>query len=333
MVRGYPLRRPCLMHLSCLTINSYTASKLGLHAGEMSNLESLVVLVGENGCGKTRVLEAVDWLLRHTMQLGYRNLLAHRDQRAQSNRLLGFAGDWDGDHLTLAGAASDIEAFDAIVKPFEGFNLTAADGENVDATLAAYCELSDVLRNAQPIRQHLARLTLGVPRGHMAKDPRLATAPIIYIEDICLRYAADLEAEPLGFQSAHGNIDRDYLRLQTLLDEFAGMRLEFINGKACIDRQSLDQMTFSDGQAALLRMAVLVHSRAIENIAVPILLDEPERHLHPSRLIGLIDGLRTHLPKAQLWIATHSLSLTAHLAAVEPRSIWFGSNGHSSERA
>ena len=315
------------MHLNRLNINQYIASKLGLRAGTMDSLGSLVVLVGENGCGKTRMLEAVDWLLRHTRQLGYRNLQNLRERRAQNAQLLGHAEGWDGDRLTLVGAASDVAAYDALIEPLSNFELSTEDGEDVDSTLSAYCELSDVLRNSQPIREHSARLTVGVPRGHVSKDPRLAGAPIIYIEDICLRYIDGRDEEPMGFQSVHGDISRDYHRLQKLLNEFAGVHLDIINGKVCIDRQKIDQVAFSDGQAALLRIAVLVHSRSIENIAVPILLDEPERHLHPSRLIGLIDGLRAYLPQAQLWIATHSLALTAHLAAIEPRGIWFGSNG------
>lgn len=244
------------MHLSHLNINQYIASKLGLQSGAMDSLGSLVVLVGENGCGKTRVLEAVDWLLRHTRQLGYHNLQYLREQRAQNAQLLSQAGGWDGDHLTLAGAASDVAAYDALIQPLNNFELSTEVGENVDSTLSSYCELSDVLRTTRPIREHSARLTVGAPRGHVSKDPRLAGVPVIYIEDICLRYIDGRDEEPLGFQSVHGDISRDYHHLQKLLEEFAGVHLDIINGVVCIDRQKIDQMVFSDGQAALLRMAV-----------------------------------------------------------------------------
>lgn len=294
----------------------------------MRDLGSLVVLVGENGCGKTRLLEAVDWLLRRTRDLGYARLLELRAKKAKSAEFYtAIIGDPDT-HYTLAGARADLNTFEALVSPLDGFELTCAEGEDVERALSMYCSLSDVLRNSVTSkRDHFAHLAVGVPRGDNLTDPLLIGAPLIYIDDICVRYAASLDEDPMGFYSAHGMVRSDYVRMQKLLSALAGMCLDIAAGHASLDGRNIHRTTFSDGQMALLRIAALLHSRALENAAVPIHLDEPERHLHPSRLIGLIDALRTHLPHAQLWIATHSLSLTAHLAAIDPRAIWFGENG------
>ena len=296
----------------------------------MDDLGSLVVLVGENGCGKTRLLEAVDWLLRRTRHLGYVRLLKLRAGRGKKAEFFhALARDpYDYDHYTLAGAGSDLDAYEAVLSPLEGFELASIDGEDIDAALCAYCVLSDILRNSPTSnREHFVRLAVGVPRGDDLTEPLLIGAPLVYINDICVRRVAALAKEPIGFHSPDRMIESDYARLQKLIFDITGMCLDIADGYACIDGRNVDRTTFSDGQMALLRMAVLAHSRVLENAAVPIVLDEPERHLHPSRLVGLIDALRTHLPHAQLWIATHSLSLTAHLAAIEPRAIWFGSNG------
>ncbi|MFC4340521.1 AAA family ATPase [Cupriavidus numazuensis] len=294
----------------------------------MSDLGKLVVLVGENGCGKTRMLEAVDWLLRRTRHVGHARLLEIRAGRQEKAAFFSALANDPDDHYTFAGAGHDLEAFDAMLSPVEGFELAWESGEDVDAALSAYCALADILRNSSIAnREHFARLTVGVPRGDDPTDPLLVGAPLVYIDDICVRHAAALGDERIGFHSEHRMIDSEYARLQKLMSSITGMCLDIADGHASLDGRGVHRTTFSDGQMALFRIAVLVHSRVLENAAVPIHLDEPERHLHPSRLVGLIDALRTHLPHAQLWIATHSLSLTAHLAALEPRAIWFGSNG------
>lgn len=317
------------MHLTRLAINPYIASRLGLQENLMSDLGSLVVLVGENGSGKTRMLETVDWLLRRTRHVGHAHLLKLREGRNKTAKFFhALANNPPDDHYTLAAAVDDFDAYEAVLLPIEGLELAYADGEDVDAALSAYCGLSDILRNSSIAnRGHFARLTVGVPRGDDPTDPLLVGSPLVYIDDVCMRHAAAVDNQRIGFHSEHRMIEDEYIRLQKLINDMTGMRLAISDGHACLDGQDVHRTTFSDGQIALFRIAVLTHSRALENAAVPILLDEPERHLHPSRLIGLIDTLRTHLPHAQLWIATHSLSLTAHLAAIEPRAIWFGSNG------
>jgi ABC-type cobalamin/Fe3+-siderophores transport system ATPase subunit len=295
----------------------------------MGNLGSLVVLVGENGCGKTRLLEAVDWLLRRTRYVGHARLLKIRASRVEKAEFFHALSRDPDDHYTFAAAGEDLDAFDAVLSPLQGFELTYADAEDVDAALSTYCTLSDILRNSSNAsREHFSRLTVGVPRGDDPTDPLLVGAPLVYIDDICTRQAADLREERSGFYSEHKMIGSEYTRLQKLINDITGMCLNIADGQACIDGRGVSRTTFSDGQMELLRIAVLIHSRVLENAAVPLLLDEPERHLHPSRLVGLIDALRAHLPQVQLWIATHSLSLTAHLAAIEPRSIWFGSKGN-----
>lgn len=316
------------MHLSRLTVNHYIASKLGLKENSMGDLGTLVVLVGENGSGKTRLLEALNWLLHRTRHIGYSRLQKMRSNRAKEEKFLRKL-DWDGDPYTRVGAASDIDEFDAVLSPFQGFELNIEDDEDIDAALSKYCALSDILRNAFiPRKEHFARLTLGVPRGDDLTGTLLIDAPLSYIDDICVRKSIDLTAETMGNHSAHNTISADYENLKNLLSEIAGMQLGILEGHARIDNRRVDSTTFSDGQMALLRLAVLIHSQALGDAPVPIILDEPEQHLHPSRLVQLIDALRIHLPRAQLWIATHSLALTAHVASIEPRAVWFGSDGY-----
>lgn len=318
------------MHLTSLAINSHIASRLGLRENTMRDLGSLVVLVGENGCGKTRLLEAMDWLLRRTRHIGYGRLLELRaSQVKQAKFFQALANDpYDHTHYTIAGANSDLEVYKALLAPLEGFELTCADSEDAETALSTYCALGDLLRSSvTKNREHFARLSVSVPRGDDLTDPLLVAAPLVYIDDVCLRYATSIKEMSVGLHSAHGSAESDYERLRDLLGNLAGVSLNIVDRSTQIDGRDVHHTTFSDGQMTLFRVAVMLHSKVLANAAVPIQIDEPERYLHPSRLVGLINTLRAHLPHAQLWIATHSLSLTAHLAAIEPRAIWFGEKG------
>lgn len=317
------------MHISRFTVNHHIASRLGLDQFPMNDLGTLVVLVGENGCGKTRLLEAVDWLLRRTRHVGFNQLMGLRKgQAAQKKRFDAFANEPPDDHYSFAAAGSDLEAYDKVLSPFDGFELVFDDCEKIDAALSTYCEHFDILRNSLTSnREHFAKLAVGVPRGDDETDPILIGAPLVYIDDVCMRNASDQDYEHIGLHSANRKIGDDYDRLQKLFIDLTGMKLDIANGHASLDGRNIHRTTFSDGQMALFRIVVLLHSKSVNDAAVPILLDEPEKHLHPARLISLVDALRKYLPRTQLWIATHSLALTAHLAAEQPRAIWFGADG------
>ncbi|MBD7960101.1 AAA family ATPase [Comamonas avium] len=318
------------MHVSSFAVNEHIASRLGLRNTTLSDLGPLVVLVGENGCGKTRLLEAIDWLLRRTRHVGFDRLSGLRKGRAKKKEFFdALASEPPDDHYTFAAAGDDIDAYNALLSPFEGFELAVESGETVDESLSTYCELSDILRNSlSSNREHFARLAIGVPRGDDETDPILIGTPLAYIDDVCIRQASASGYETVGFHSPNNAVAGDYDRLRKLFSDLAGMELDIASGHGSLDGRSIRNTSFSDGQMALFRIVVLLHSKVLKNAAIPILLDEPERHLHPSRLIALVDALREYLPHAQLWIATHSLALTAHLAAVEPRAIWFGADGH-----
>jgi ABC-type branched-subunit amino acid transport system ATPase component len=68
----------------------------------------------------------------------------------------------------------------------------------------------------------------------------------------------------------------------------------------------------SPGQKYLLRMAVALYLNS-EKENIVLLIDEPETHLHPAMLIRFFDKLRDKFSHTQMWIATHSLALIAHL--------------------
>ena len=74
----------------------------------------------------------------------------------------------------------------------------------------------------------------------------------------------------------------------------------------------------SPGQKTLFAYAILffyLDTNSKTNIKESIIIiDEPEKHLHPEAQIKLIDAIKSIIKdKGQLWIATHSIHILSHL--------------------
>jgi SAM-dependent methyltransferase len=65
----------------------------------------------------------------------------------------------------------------------------------------------------------------------------------------------------------------------------------------------------SPGELILFYFCIFTCTLTISGDASIILLDEPELHLHPKKVIELISVLYEELPNTVLWIATHSIHL------------------------
>jgi predicted ATPase/SAM-dependent methyltransferase len=91
-----------------------------------------------------------------------------------------------------------------------------------------------------------------------------------------------------------------------------------INSTLHFNDQPFNLSQFSPGQKTLFAYAILffyldVNSNANLRESI-IIIDEPEKHLHPEAQIDLINALKSIISKSgQLWIATHSIHILSHL--------------------
>lgn len=317
------------MHIESLGVNEFISRKIGLRSN-LNDLGSLVLLVGSNGCGKTRLLQTVDWLIRQADREGLEEIEARRARREAVRRnwidadLTGF----DGDHMTLAGARSDYNVLRTLCEPTDNLHLVFDTGEDRRKSLREYRHIADAL--AAPAAHsvgYAARLSVGLARGGLPIDSVLAATPLAYIQDVCERYRDTDRENVVGLEENDVAIEKVFTLLAELVERLSGLKLLVSSESITLGLRTLADASVSEGQLLLLRMAVLLHSWTGQDFTAPILLDEPELHLHPEALIRVVDEIRARLPRAQLWIATHSLSLTAHIAATDPRSIWFGASG------
>lgn len=91
-----------------------------------------------------------------------------------------------------------------------------------------------------------------------------------------------------------------------------------VNSTLHYNDQPFNLNLFSPGQKTLFAYAILffyldVNSKANLKDSI-LIIDEPEKHLHPEAQIDLINALKTIVSKSgQLWIATHSIHILSHL--------------------
>jgi ABC-type hemin transport system ATPase subunit/SAM-dependent methyltransferase len=116
-----------------------------------------------------------------------------------------------------------------------------------------------------------------------------------------------------------------FRKFQNYVQIFLGKKLDYIdntdtgiNSILTFDGHPLNVQDFSPGQKALFAYAVLlfyldINSKANVKESI-IIIDEPEKHLHPEAQLVLIDKLKEIVAeKGQLWIATHSIHILSHL--------------------
>jgi hypothetical protein len=78
----------------------------------------------------------------------------------------------------------------------------------------------------------------------------------------------------------------------------------------------LNKAGLSEGEKHFLGYAISMVQRDYLHEDGILCLDEPEHHLHPSAYLRVVDHLIDQIgPQGQIWIATHSVALVAHLLA------------------
>jgi energy-coupling factor transporter ATP-binding protein EcfA2 len=319
------------MIVTALDINIHLSDTLKIQQFKMKGLNQLVILTGANGCGKTRLLSSLDWLLHHAHRNGYSKTLKELKRLESPAELVRKnLKSLSGDPEKLYLFRQKCEMQFAKLQILSGAELKFGKKEVEDEILKSYIAISEFLkRPLEYTRSHVAALSIGVPRDIAdLSSTGLLSSPLSYLSDICARLTAERAYKrkegKMAVHSVYPGIEQSFLELHTLVTSLLCMSL---GCDKTLNAIPLESITLSQGQAQLLRWVVLLHSGVLRKVSVPLLLDEPELHLHPDALNRLLDQIITNAPNCQIWLATHSISLIAHLAAIQPRSVWFGSEG------
>lgn len=307
-----------IMLINRLYIPESEAAEFGLQEIDMPRLGHFVALAGKNGAGKTRLLSRLEYYVafRATRIHDVPNL--RRAVEGWSAALREILNDTDRNNFT-SGIKNNNQAIDLTLNRINSGN----SGKFLSLRF--------------------------VPKGLNALDPRQVTpakmrdlfaqaesASVEKYEECFLAHIQQRQnrhwnATHQGTSASADQISTEknaYNHLCNTIEALLGIRLDRdLDGNATLFGKPIADAQLSDGQKIALQLAVALHaqSRSLNNTV--FLLDEPENHLHPSVTIDLLDRLQKAAPKAQFWIATHSIPLLAYVHSIEPTALWYMEDG------
>jgi ABC-type cobalamin/Fe3+-siderophores transport system ATPase subunit len=292
----------------------------GLNDVNFHRLGPTVVLAGPNGGGKTRILNAL------------REVFAHQHDRVQTRKFrkaeldnsvssLKLAIRQNESQESLANRQRTIESFQHEVDAYEQVQIEP-DGPKV--RLVNFVPKNLALTEVESLRKEEIRV----------RTEAIAQIGADELNERALSYLQ--RKQDMWFEATHQNFQGtkefrqkavdDYESLNNLLKKLLDDQLERVDGITKIFGRPIANREFSDGQKVLIQLAVAVHPHRDDEDIV-FILDEPENHLHPAALLTVIDRIHNSFPNTQLWIATHSVPLIAHLYAQDSKSLHFVSKG------
>lgn len=306
------------MKITAFKPSDYVKAGLGLKNIELNDLGRVVVLAGPNGAGKTRILEALKFLAAQDgARIQNRPKIVERVERyekavAESKAKAASETQLARNVEMLERSREHLNAIDAFVLDEEVDRLRVVDflPRGLVLTDPASLTPGDLVAHAEKAGQ---RETQGLADAH--------EHVLAYVQNLQNQYWEVTHPGFTGEAAAKAEVLKSYDSLVRLIDELLSARLtRSPQSQAEIFGKPLAKSSLSDGQKIILQLAVALHAGNAADDVV-LVMDEPETHLHAAALIQIVDKVLMSLPRAQLWIATHSVSLIAHLHANDPGSL------------
>lgn len=329
------------------------AETLGLKRIELvkKRLGAVVALVGKNGAGKSRILKVVEnypfVLAPNEFLEGYINFvpdkllnrhadsIAFAKQNYDTSKLVDLTVDQKENlqitiESQLKGFLHDFnENYRKYVKVVDQNDLTTIK-DSLDGSIT----FEDMLNN-----DYAKINTLDKYDHNYINEFKLfnSNETIKYIlelsrKDVLNKFSSFVSSDDSAktFSDGKGVKPDKFSRFRHFIKLFLGkefsylplMEDEKIKSTLTLSGKKFDAKLLSPGQKTLFAYAVLLfylEQNTNSNIKDSIIIiDEPERHLHPEAQVLLINILREIIKeKGQLWIATHSINILSCLQSDE----------------
>jgi ABC-type multidrug transport system ATPase subunit len=333
------------MKIEKIDLPEEETSQSGLGPIKMDRLNSVVLIAGKNGSGKTRLLNLLQSKIKDCLNIVDTDNLKKNISRSESNiknclnifennnnKLLTTLPDNEKKLINqhnedlqnnIKSNKTNIFDWSARLKKAEGIVLTP---EKVDNHVFDFVPKSLTLADSYAIRpQELeghAKTIYNMGTGSIATG----TIPAI---DLILKKWINVNTTSIDdIKSTKEQIEKiniDYNKLRKYIKLFLNTDLNRTEeGYAEIFDKRIGEAQLSNGQLILLQfcMALFAQEAKLEDLI--IFMDEPENHLHPAALIEVLDKITPHVKNGQVWIATHSINILAHF---DPSNIWYIDNG------
>lgn len=308
---------------------------------EMRGLGKMVVLAGPNGAGKSRLLRLIQKLAsKHlspeTIDQIKRNIRQNTENATHwTNELARYKRE-------LAGSAPEEKMADRIKQAATNLNTCTSDivqskkqlnGSSVldvegDSGLKIVSFVPKQPKLVDPFLTTASEADQRANRMSHGTDDAQINAPAYAQRIMRLAMEQGYERQQKGLTgSAPAEESRDALVaiMEMLVGSGATLGLE--GGRLAIGDVASYPDALSPGQQVLFQFACLLHAQHASLADCIVLMDEPENHLHPAVLTQVVESLRKHLTRGQLWIATHSVPLIAQLMSDDSDCLWYVNDG------
>lgn len=313
-----------------ITAINIPENELGLRSGRISGFGDLVLLAGSNGAGKTRLLRLLQRLVNGALepsqriQLSFeRTKLAKSVEEHRSRAMSIIAGGASPDAPEVVSTFNSIQKWQQTLDhQSRQLNDDAMFERDPDLKPVVVCyDVEHInLRDWKDIpHREVQKCAMSIASEFSVRI--VPEAGLSAVRTLINRYVYASQGGVDELASLQAEVER----LKVLIREFIGAELGWdLDGDPTLFGRPIASAGLSGGQLVLLQIALSLFFQRGDREELILLMDEPERHLHPLATITMIDEVRRKCPKAQFWIATHSLHILAH---ADPGDIWFVKDG------
>lgn len=343
------------MSITSISLDLATFNKLELGTSELPltsalhlrPLKQTVVLAGQNGAGKSRLLRLIPKLMQKQLdpsaleeiesQLRQRKVYLEQSVKNAKTLKERADGTSEGDikqqiidqikdtNRTTGVHASELKRLELQINATK---IMCISDNKPHPVITLVPKIAKLVNPATKIDLEAGRLAERI--ANRGCDDAEMTAPAYMRRVMQAALTARDKRRNLGQETitTEENTEKD---LKDILQKLLGTEIEICledTWRLLIGGYDLQEQKLSEGQQLLFQFGCILHAQGASLSDCIVLMDEPENHLHPAVLTQIVDKLRSLLTDGQLWIATHSVPLIAHLVADEPDCLWYAESGN-----
>lgn len=303
---------------------------IGLGHSRFSRLGKVVVLAGRNGSGKTRLLRCVAGLI---LQGPPEEIRGRAEIEASHMALQASKTKERAERVTQHGVRMniwrdyerEIELSHRYRSQYNALNSLVLEGSWSSEGACFYTQHQYDLQDPRSCTQ--GELDQRAQKVYDTGLKNMNESAPHYLTQVLKRgYLAKDTALPMRDDERNHRISL-VNELQQALRALLGVEMGMDgNGDPTLFGRPLGDSSLSQGQIVLLQLAVALHAQGGALGSKIILLDEPERHLHPDAMIEVLNRLQKFITDGQIWIATHSVHV---LAWAPPDAVWYVDEGRA----
>lgn len=316
------------MKITSLNIPKDKCGQNGLDDILMEHLQQMVLVVGKNGAGKSRLLAKVKTAVETQILPSEKGQIL-LDIRSQSDAITHFKSEISNFQLAdYLRDMSEPERTRQVERTKQNILQHQQSLDSFKQRLSESFVIYDGDLNKRNVIHFLPKnLNLEDPRNLSPLDAESRSRQVtetIAVDSLSyssLSRVQDLHTQYWNATHQNTNLPPDkkagiissYNDLQQIIKELLGTELgNDERNYATLFGFPVGISQLSDGQKVLLQLAVAIHAHNLKLSETILLLDEPENHLHPAAIIDVIEKLKQAIPQGQIWIATHSIAIIAH---------------------